>query len=349
MAVDSLPDAVIVVSPQARVELANVAARRLFGAAELDGLSKVADGALEEMVREAVRTGQPVEPRSFASAIQVFDDGERFFLPKALPIVDPSGEVAGVTVVLADITRMRRLEEIRNGALSVVSHELRTPLTSLRMSAHLLLDERLGELAERQSELVQTVIDEGGRLQRIVDELLDIARMDAGRALMSLSELDPQDLVRHAAAEWEGAYREKGVELAVRCAPALPRVEVDSVRMAHVLSNLLSNALRHTPAGKAVEVSAKIDDGSLLLEVSDTGEGIAPDQIEHIFDRFYRVPGQAADTGVGLGLSIVREIVQAHGGEISAQGRLGEGARFSIRLPLDEKPGPAPKATGGAS
>ncbi|MEK7392959.1 MAG: histidine kinase dimerization/phospho-acceptor domain-containing protein, partial [Fibrobacterota bacterium] len=233
MAVDSLPDAVLVATPQGRVELANGAARKFFGAKELDGLDKIAGGVLEDMVREAVRTAQPVEPRSYTSALQVFDNGERFFLPKALPILDATGIVAGVTVVLADITQMRRLEEIRTGALSVVSHELRTPLTSLRMSAHLLLDSRLGDLSDKQTELVGTVVEEGDRLQRIVDELLDIARMDAGRTRMTLSSHDPAELVRHAVAEWEGAYREKGVKLESSCSPGLPRMEVDAVRMSH--------------------------------------------------------------------------------------------------------------------
>jgi len=349
MAVDSLPDAVVVVTPQGSVELANGAARRLFGVAEMDGLSKIAGGVLEGMVREAVKTGQPVEPKSYASALQVFEGGERFFLPKALPILDASGQVAGVTVVLADITQMRRLEEIRTGALSVVSHELRTPLTSLRMSAHLLLDGRLGELADRQVELVSTVVEEGDRLQRIVDELLDIARLDAGRTRMSLSSHDPEEMVQHAFAEWEGAYREKGVSLETTCAPDLPRVEVDSVRIAHVISNLLSNALRHTPAGGSVAIGARVDDGHLVLDVSDTGEGIAPDQIEHVFERFHRVPGQAADTGVGLGLSIVREIVQAHGGEIGVESLLGKGARFKVSLPLQGEVAATATVPGGAS
>lgn len=349
MAVDSLPDAVLVVDPQAQVELANGAARRLFKAAESDGLAKIAGGVLEDMVREAVRSAQPVEPKSYASALQVFDDGEKFFLPKALPILDATGAVAGVTVVLADITQMRRLEEIRTGTLSVVSHELRTPLTSLRMSAHLLLDDRVGSLTERQAELATTVVDEGARLQRIVDELLDIARLDAGRTRMTLSGHDPEELVQRAAAEWEGAYREKGVRLESRCAPDLPRVEVDSVRMAHVLSNLLSNALRHTPSTGSVRVEARSEAGNLVLEVSDTGEGIAPEQVPHVFDRFYRAPGQASDTGVGLGLSIVREVVQAHGGEIGVQSSPGEGARFRITLPLDKPAAPTATLSGGAS
>lgn len=348
MAVDSLPDAVMIVTAQGQVELANGAARRLFGAAKLDGLDKIAGGVLEEMVREAVRTAQPVEPRSYAAALQVFDDGERFFLPKALPILDAAGNVAGVTVVLADITQMRRLEEIRTGALSVVSHELRTPLTSLRMSAHLLLDSRLGDLSDRQSELVSTVVEEGDRLQRIVDELLDIARLDAGRTRMTLSFHHPEEIVRHAVTEWEGAYREKGVKLESSCAPGLPGMEVDPVRISHVLSNLLSNALRHTPAPGSVGIDVRVSDGNCLIEVADTGEGIASDQIGHVFERFHRVPGQSADTGVGLGLSIVREIVQAHGGEIDVRSHLGQGTRFRISLPLEQPVAPT-AISGGAT
>jgi signal transduction histidine kinase len=126
-------------------------------------------------------------------------------------------------------------------------------------------------------------------------------------------------------------------------------MEVDAVRMSHVLSNLLSNALRHTSASGSVRVDVRVDDGNCLFEVSDTGEGIAPDQIKHVFERFYRVPGQDADTGVGLGLSIVREIVQAHGGEIDVSSQPGHGARFRIALPFDKANDPVSTLPGGAS
>jgi len=335
MAVDSLPDAVAVVSPRGEVELANHAARRLFGLSESGGLGSVADGAVERLVRESIRTGSVAEPRSYTDSIQVFDGAdERFFLPKALPILDGERQVAGATVVLADITQLRRLEELRSGALAVVGHELRSPLTSLRMSAHLLLDSRLGDLSEKQTDLVGTVVEECSRLQRIVDELLDAARFDAGRASLELVSRDAEELARHAVSEWEGAFREKGVSLQVECDPALPRLEIDPVRMGHLLENLLSNALRHTPTGGHVSLRVRVDSDAAIFSVSDDGEGISADHLPRVFDRFHRVPGQSADTGVGLGLSIAREIATAHGGTLSVDSEPGRGARFTLRLPL---------------
>ena len=334
MAVDSLPDAVVVATPGGSIELANGAARHLFGLQETGNVAGLAGGRIDELLRQAVRTAQPAQPRSYEDAIQVFDGGERFFLPKALPILDSRGEVAGVTVVLADVTQLRRLEELRSGALSVVAHELRTPLTSLRMSAHLLLDERVGALSAKQSELVETVAEEGGRLQRIVDELLDVARLDAGRTALERVPRDPEDLLRRAAAEWEGGFREKDVQISLACAPGLPRIEVDPVRISHALSNLLSNALRHTPPGGRVALGATLEAGQLVVDVSDSGPGIPPEHLGRIFERFYRAPGQSAAGGVGLGLPIVREIVLAHGGSVEASNAPEGGARFRIRLPL---------------
>jgi signal transduction histidine kinase len=286
--------------------------------------------------QRAVQTREAVQPRGFDAAIQAFDEGERFFLPRAIPILDPDGAVAGVTLVLADITQLRRLDEMKSGMLSVVAHELRTPLTSLRMSSHLLMDERVGELSPRQEDLASGLRDDADRLWRIVEELLDIGRMDAGRALMELSLSDAREIVRHAVTEREGAFREKGVRLLVEAAQELPQVRADATRLGLAVENLLSNALRHTPAGGEVRVRLAHEAKELTISVLDTGEGIPEEHVARLFERFYRVPGQSSRSGVGLGLSIVREIVQAHDGNVSAASLPGQGARFDIRLPVAE-------------
>lgn len=334
-AIDSLPDAVAVIAPDGRVEMGNGAARRVFGLEAGTRLEERAEGRLTTYFAQAVQTCESVQPRSFDAALQAFDEGERFFLPRAIPILDPDGSVAGVTLVLADITQLRRLDEMKSGMLSVVAHELRTPLTSLRMASHLLMDERVGELSPKQEELATGLRDDADRLWRIVEELLDIGRMDAGRALMERSLQDAREIVRHAVTEREGAYREKGVRLLVEAPTELPPVRADAVRLGLAIENLLSNALRHTPAGGEVRVRLGTEGKKLTISVQDTGEGIPEEHVGRLFERFYRVPGQSAGTGVGLGLSIVREIVLAHDGIVAAASLPGQGARFEIRLPLD--------------
>lgn len=335
-AIDSLPDAVAVVAPDGKVEMGNGAARRVFGLEAGARLEERGEGRLTAFFAKAVQTREAVQPRSFDAALQAFDEGERFYLPRAIPILDPDGTVAGVTLVLADITQLRRLDEMKSGMLSVVAHELRTPLTSLRMASHLLMDERVGELSPKQEELAAGLRDDAERLWRIVEELLDIGRMDAGRSLMEFSRQDVRGIVRHAVTEREGAYREKGVRLQVEAPAELPQVRVDATRLGLAVENLLSNALRHTPSGGDVRVRLGAQGKDMTISVLDTGEGIPEEHLGRLFERFYRVPGQSASTGVGLGLSIVREIVQAHDGTVSAASPLGEGAHFEIRLPLGE-------------
>jgi len=335
-AIDSLPDAVAVIAPDGRVEMGNGAARRVFGLEAGTRLEERAEGRLTAYFAKAVQTRESVQPRSFDAALQAFDEGERFFLPRAIPILDPDGSVAGVTLVLADITQLRRLDEMKSGMLSVVAHELRTPLTSLRMASHLLMDERVGELSPKQEELATGLREDADRLWRIVEELLDIGRVDAGRALMERTLQDAREIVRHAVTEREGAYREKGVRLLVEAPTELPPVRADAVRLGLAVENLLSNALRHTPAGGEVRVRLGTEAKEMTISVQDTGEGIPEEHVGRLFERFYRVPGQSAGTGVGLGLSIVREIVLAHDGTVTATSPLKQGACFEIRLPLNE-------------
>lgn len=348
-AIDSMPDAVAVVAPDGRVEMSNDAARRLFGLETNALLDSSSEGLLVPFFKAAVETRQAVQPKGFEAALQAFDGGERFFLPRAIPILDPDGAMAGVTLVLADITQLRRLDELKSGALSVVAHELRTPLTSLRMASHLLLDDRVGDLSTRQEGLAEGMRDDADRLWRIVEELLDIGRMDAGRDALERSAIDLTEIVKHGMGAREGAYREKGVKLVLEAGSPIPPLHGDGPRLSVALDNLLSNALRHTPSGGVVVVRLGSEGDQATLEVLDNGPGIPSEHLQRLFERFYRVPGQSPATGVGLGLSIVREIVSGHGGSIVATSLPGEGARFEIRLPLAarrqvEKPQEVPRA-----
>lgn len=336
-AIDSMPDAVAVVAPDGRVEMGNDAARRLFGLEANALLETSSEGRLVPFFKAASETLQAVQPKGFDAALQAFDGGERFFLPRAIPILDPDGALAGVTLVLADITQLRRLDELKSGALSVVAHELRTPLTSLRMASHLLLDERVGDLSSRQEGLAEGMREDADRLWRIVEELLDIGRMDAGRDALERDAIDLTEIVKHGMGAREGAYREKGVRIVLEAASCLPPLQGDGPRLSVALDNLLANALRHTPVGGVVRVRVGSDGDQAVLSVRDDGPGIPPEHLPRLFERFYRVPGQSPATGVGLGLSIVREIVAGHGGTIAATSPPGEGANFEIRLPIAQR------------
>jgi signal transduction histidine kinase/HAMP domain-containing protein len=335
IALDTLPDAIAIVSLDGKVELSNVVARRQFGLEPDTDLARTEPRALWESFVKAFSSLQPVTPRGYESVVQIFDGGnERFYLPRAEPILDGEGSLTGITVVLADVTNLRRLDEMKSNLLGVVSHELRTPLTSIRMATHLLLEERIGPLNAKQTDLLVAARDDADRLNSIIENLLDMSRIESGRAQMQVKPTSADQLVLDATDRQRAAYRDKGVELDNHIEVDLPNVLVAPERIHHVFSNLLDNALRHTSSGGRVELTARRDGQFACFEVKDTGHGIPAEHLQHIFERFYRVPDQAPDSGAGLGLAIAKEIVEAHGGRIMATSVPGRGSAFAFTVPL---------------
>jgi len=342
-AINSLPDAVAILSPEGKVEMANTAAQRLFGLRPDAQISELRVNWLTDLYQRTTRDHKPIEPSGYESAVQVLDEsgGERFFLPHAVPIIDADRvphQLLGVTVVLADVTHLRRLDEMKSGMLSVVSHELKTPLTSIRMGVHLLLEERIGALTSEQGDILSALREDSDRLNQIVDNLLDMGRIQSGRALLDLKPEPAERLINEAIEQMSAAYMDKGVELTSEAPDDLPPVLADRVRVSHVFSNLLLNSLKYTPPGGNVKVEAAAEDGTVRYTVTDTGAGIPRQYQDRIFERFFRVPGQSSTTGAGLGLAIAREIVEAHGGHISVRSHEGQGSSVTFTLRQADAP-----------
>ena len=216
--------------------------------------------------------------------------------------------------------------------VSTVSHELKTPLTSVQMAVHLLLEEAVGPLNSKQIELLLAARQDSARLLSMVNDLLDLTRIEQGRVRLEVRRCDPSDLVRDAQTRFEVRAQDARVELDDDAQSGLPQVLVDRDRIDHVFDNLIGNALDHTQAGGMVRISAKPLDGVVEFTVSDNGEGIPADHLPRIFDKFYRVPGSRRG-GAGLGLAIAREIVTAHGGQIDVTSQPDRGTTFTFTLP----------------
>lgn len=338
LALNAFPDAVAVIGLDGKIELANESAQKQFKLLPLADLAKAETKGLWDIFQQVYTTMSPLLPKGYDTAIQAFVDGkEHFFLPQAVPIISEDKQLTGVTLVLADVTELRRLDEMKSGLLSVVSHELKTPLTSIRMGTHLLLEERLGPLTPKQADILVTARDDAERLNTIVERLLDMGRIESGRALMEFKPVAAEKLVTEATEQFATAYRGRGVTLVTDIDADLPDVLADTSRIGHVFSNLLDNALKYTRSGGKVTVSAKADASQggefVVFKVADTGSGIPADALPRIFERFYRVPGQdQAIKGAGLGLAIAHEIIEAHGGSITAESKAGEGSTFTFRL-----------------
>jgi signal transduction histidine kinase len=231
--------------------------------------------------------------------------------------------------------RLLELDRLKDEFLSLVSHELRTPLTSIRGYLDLVLDEEAGELNQEQRRFLQAVERNSGRLLRLVGDLLFVAQADAGRLSLERAKVDLAELAAHCVEGAAPAASEKSVTL-ILLADSVPALVGDRGRLAQVLDNLVSNALKFTPEGGKVEVRTRSDGDHVTLEVEDTGIGIPAADQPRLFERFFRssVADDRAIPGTGLGLAIVKAIVEAHEGRISIESREGEGTTFRVELPI---------------
>jgi NtrC-family two-component system sensor histidine kinase KinB len=331
-AIDSLPDPVLVIGADgALLNINESAERELQISAGEQPLARIAPELREaiEKVRSHVVAGKgPYLPRGLEEALQVRD---RKLLPRATPLYSEQGAVAGVTLVLQDVTRLVRFDELKNDLVATVAHEFRTPLTSLRMAIHILIDGTVGPVSEKQEDLLRAAREDCERLQDIVDDLLDLSRIQAGKVEVQPAPISSKSLVEGAVAKGSAAAAAAKVRLLAEIGePVLP-VLADAERIALVLDNLISNAVRHSPADREVIVRARAEGEGVRFEVEDRGEGIPPEYRQRIFEKFFRVPGTKGE-GIGLGLYLAREIVLAHGGEMGVESEVGKGSRFWFTL-----------------
>jgi two-component system, NtrC family, sensor histidine kinase KinB len=335
LAVDSLPDAIAIINPEGTIELSNDTAQRLFQLLPGKTVADIRERRLGEIYHQVTLEQRSWQPKGYESAIEVYDQGGqmKYFLPQAVPIIDSADKhLLGVTLVLGDVTNLRRLDEMKSGLLSVVSHELKTPLTSIRMAAHLLLEERIGSLNNKQTELLMAARDDADRLQTIIEDLLDIGRLESGGVRLDLNPQSPSRLVNDAIEPLQASFHDRGIQLDVDVPVEVPQVMADATRIDHVFTNLLTNALKFTSPGGRVRVATETEDDVVRFIVEDTGAGIPAEHLGRVFERFFRAPNANQPSGAGLGLAIAKEIVEAHGGSIAVRSKEGEGSRFSFTL-----------------
>jgi two-component system, NtrC family, sensor histidine kinase KinB len=340
-AIDSLPDPVVVFGVAGDVRNVNRAAETLLGLVleshttdPLQAVDTSVRAVLERLYTHVLSGKGSYTPKGFEEAVKVpSGEGDRYFLPRATPVYEEQGGIAGATVILQDVTRLRRFDELRNDMVATVAHEFRTPLTSLRMAIHLCLEQAVGPVTEKQADLLYAAREDCERLQAMVDDLLDLSRIETGRVEMRKRPTSIVALLEVALETHRMLSEERGVQLVVTPLPVDEEVFADPERVALVLSNLVSNAFRHTPAGGQITLRARPTNGWVRFEVTDTGAGIAAEYQPHLFEKFFRVPGTSAD-GAGLGLFIAKEIVEGHGGEIGVKSEEGRGSTFWFTLPL---------------
>jgi two-component system, NtrC family, sensor histidine kinase KinB len=338
-AIDSLPDPVAIFGLEGNLQNVNQAAEALLALrtdSSKEPLKHVdaATRAVLERMRSHVLSGKGAfVPRGFEDAVQLTTLlGDRYFLPRAMPVYETRGVVVGATVCLQDVTRLRRFEELKNDVVATIAHEFRTPLTSLRMAVHLCTEQIPGPLTDKQAELLHAAREDCDRLQAMVDDLLDLSRIEAGRVEIYPLPTPVGVLAESVVEQFKGEAETKGVLLKANIVIPETKVLADHERIGHVFSNLISNALRHTERDGSVTLQASLSNGAVRFTVSDTGKGIAKEYQERIFEKFFQVP-ESGPKGTGLGLYIAKEIVRGHGGEIGVESEIGKGSTFWFTLP----------------
>ena len=332
-----LPTPIAVLDLNGNVEVSTESANQYFGLKPGVNARDLGYEWLTVLLQKALRQGSAAEYRESNGFIQHFiENREYFFQPMALPVTAgiESDGFAGTALILKDVTQLHEQLELKCSVISTVSHQLRTPLTSLRMSLHLLLEEHVGLLNEQQEDLLLAARDETERLVHILDDLLDINRIESGKAHLSFSPVSPFRASIEGSEPFLVAARDKGVAMINATPESLPEILADSDSLQHVYANLLSNALRFTSPGGRITLSASEDQENIRFTVADTGAGISSEHVEHLFEQFYRVPGQEVKSGIGLGLSIVKEIIEAHGGKVGAESTSGKGSVFWFTIPV---------------
>jgi two-component system phosphate regulon sensor histidine kinase PhoR len=254
---------------------------------------------------------------------------------QSVPFQNRSGEILGSVTIIDDITHLRKLDEMKSAFVSMVSHEIRSPLSTILSQIKILMDGLAGEVGARQADILGKMSRKVEGLVELSNELLDLSRIEAGLIVQDKQQVQLMDILESLVGFMQARAKAKNISLSLKKAD-LPLIKADGKSMEEVFSNLITNAIIYTPEGGKVNVVGEVKGDFVDIRVSDTGYGIAPDEIPRIFERFYRVKTEKTRSiiGTGLGLPIVKSIVEAHNGTIKVESKEGAGSTFYIRLPI---------------
>ncbi|MDP2728897.1 MAG: ATP-binding protein [Dehalococcoidales bacterium] len=330
----NMTDGVILTDTEGKIVLANQAIEGLFNFREKDVITKplieaVHDHEANEIVKLCLRTVQ-TQTSLFESVVS-----KRFLRAIAVPITE--GKLIGVLLLFQDLTELRNLQTMRRELVGNISHELRTPLAGIKAMVETLRDGALDD-KEAATDFLTKIDSEVDRLTQMVSELTELSRIETGRAELEMAPTDLNLLIEGVLAQLHPLAERQQVTITAELASPLPLVIIDSDRIRQTVINLVHNAIKFNHPGGKASISTRADRESVTVSVSDTGIGIAKDDLPHVFERFYKADKARTRGGSGLGLAIAKHTVQAHNGSIRAESEEGKGSTFSFRLPLKSTP-----------
>ncbi len=336
--IHSIDDGLVVIGADLDVQNMNPAAERILGVPldQAQGrhvLEVIRSDELFTPLRETVASGRAPEIDPTDNFFSVARDGTMHHYQYAVtPVHTPAGEMVGAILLLRDVTKLRELDRLKSEFVATASHELKTPLTSIGMSIGLLRERVAGQLEARDAELLTVAEEDVDRLRALVIDLLDLSKIEAGRIELAFDETPVALLFEKAVQVLQAQAQEAHIDLDYEAPDDVPPVHADANKITWVLTNLISNALRHAEADGHIRLSAEAMGEYVHVSVADDGEGIPREYQSKVFGKFVQVDGEKTAGGSGLGLAICREIVRAHGGSIWVDSAPGEGSTFTFSL-----------------
>ncbi|MBN1931510.1 MAG: HAMP domain-containing protein [Desulfobacterales bacterium] len=337
----SIEDGLVVFDTQLKITGINPAARQMLGLASAETSSLlcteiIPDPAVCDLIKNTIETGaSPKLPEEQRIIVLSEDERQRHYLFSVTAIRGRDHNLSGIVLLLRDITRLKEVEKLKSEFVMAASHELRTPLTSLGMSVDLLLEHAAQALPEKDRGLLQAAHEGVHRINALVNDLLDLSKIEAGRIEMEFEKVEVSNLFDHVRIIFKSQLDMKETTLTYKVDDNLPKVRADANKITWVLTNLISNALRYVQKGGHIILAAERIGPHIHLSVHDDGLGIPQEYQTRIFHKFVQVKGQEAG-GTGLGLAICKEIVRAHGGTIWVESSPGKGSTFIFTLPIGQ-------------
>lgn len=337
--INSMSDVVIGLDENMQVIFVNEEACKVLGLAEEEMIGKNSkDIAIYNDLMRMLLKEMNVEQGDRESLKIIHNDKENYFDKQFLHIeITPTGEehkeLVGHVIILKNITEFKELDAAKTRFIATVSHEFKTPISSMKMSLQLLKNERIGNLNEEQSTLIDSIQDDAGRLLKITSELLNLTQIESGKITMNMKPCEVQQIVQYAVEANHVQADQKEIKLKVNLSEGLNTIKVDAEKTTWVLTNLIANAINYSHDSSVVEVNVEQDPQGTTIRVKDEGMGIPPEYLGKVFDRYFRVPGTHRE-GTGLGLSISKEIIEAQHGTIEVHSEYGVGSEFVLRFPF---------------
>ena len=344
--VHRLRDGVLTTDREKRIVLANPAFRHMVGYKGTTAVGMSVDEVVsDEGLLSAIDEALTMPPDTYTEITREYlradssDGNEKIYAVRCAPFRGRTESNLGTITVLNDITAIKRIDQMKSDFVSMVSHEIRSPINSLLMQLKIILDGLAGEVTEKQKEILERASDKLLNLNTLVTELLDLSRIESGLVAHEKERIDALALLREQQQFHQPYAAKKSISIELAAPEKLPELIANPAHLEEVFSNLITNAIKYSPPGGHITITAGREHDYLRVDVADTGFGIGKEDLDRIFTRFYRVKDQNTRSihGTGLGLAIVKSIVDAMHGTISVASELGQGTTFTLLLPLADE------------